>query len=65
MTEKGEKFTFIDGKRVKTGCSYYTPILPPAMEVLKKYNYQLPKISNQKANDYLSLLPCILRVIVS
>lgn len=56
MTEKGEKYTFIDGKRVKTGCSYYTPILPPAMDVLKKYNYQLPKISNQKANDYLHLI---------
>ena len=23
---------------------------------MKKYNYQLPKISNQKANDYLHLI---------
>ena len=26
------------------------------MEVLKKYDYQLPKISNQKANDYLHVI---------
>ena len=26
------------------------------MEVLKKYNYKLPVISNQKINDYLFLL---------
>lgn len=56
MTEKKNDFTYIDGKRVKNGCNYYTPILPPAMEVLMKYNYQLPKISNQKANDYLHLI---------
>jgi site-specific recombinase XerD len=56
MTEKKNDFTYIDGKRVKNGCNYYTPILPPAMEVLVKYNYQLPKISNQKANDYLHLI---------
>lgn len=26
------------------------------MEILKKYNYQLPHISNQKANDNLHLI---------
>lgn len=56
MTEQVNGQTYIDGKRVKTGCSFFTPILPPAMEVLKKYNYKLPHISNQKANDYLHLL---------
>ncbi len=47
---------YIDGKRVKTGCDFYTPILPPAMEVLKKYNYKLPHISNQKANVHLHVI---------
>ena len=26
------------------------------MEVLEKYGYELPKISNQKANDYLHVI---------
>lgn len=53
MTEKKDKLYFIDGKRLKTGNSFFTPILPPAMKILKKYNYKVPQISNQKANDYL------------
>lgn len=56
MTEEVNGTTYIDGRRVKTGNTYYTPILPPAMEVLEKYNYQLPHISNQKANDYLHVI---------
>ena len=56
MTENVNGQAYIDGKRVKTGCTFYTPILPPAMDVLKKYNFHLPHISNQKANDYLHLL---------
>ena len=56
MTETVNGQTYIDGKRVKTGCSFFTPILPPAMKVLKKYKYNLPKISNQKANDYLHVI---------
>ncbi len=53
MTETVNGQTYIDGKRTKTGNAFYTPILPPAMEVLKRYDYQVPHISNQKANDYL------------
>lgn len=56
MTEKRDDIYYIDGSRLKTGSSYFTPILGPAMEILKKYNYKLPKINNQKANDYLHLL---------
>lgn len=56
MTEKRDDIYYIDGSRLKTGSSYFTPILGPAMEILKKYNYKLPKISNQKANDYLHLI---------
>ena len=56
MTEKMDDLYYIDGSRLKTGSSFFTPILGPAMEVLKKYNYKLPQISNQKANDYLHLI---------
>lgn len=45
---------YIDGSRIKTDTKFFTPILSPAMKVLEKYDYQLPKISNQKANDYAS-----------
>ncbi len=56
MTETLKDGIYIVGQRVKTGSSFYTPILPPAMKVLEKYGYQLPHISNQKANDYLHLI---------
>jgi integrase/recombinase XerD len=41
---------------LKTGIRFFTPILQPAMDVLKKYNFELPKISNQKGNDYLHVI---------
>src|SRR5574344_850480 len=47
---------YIDGQRLKTGIRFFTPILQPAMDVLKKYNFELPKISNQKGNDYLHVI---------
>ena len=56
MTEEHTDYTYIDGSRMKTGSNFFTPILPPAMEVLKKYNYKLPVVSNQKINDYLDIL---------
>lgn len=51
---------YIDGERIKTGTRYYTPILPPAMEVLKKYNNQLPFLTQQAYNR---LLKCIAALI--
>lgn len=47
---------YVDGSRIKTGTRFFTPILSPAMKVLEKYNYRLPKISNQKANDFLHVI---------
>lgn len=47
---------YIDKQRVKTGTKYYTPILPPAMAVLEKYHYQLPRFTQQAYNR---LLKCI------
>lgn len=56
MTKKEGKMYYIDGSRIKTDTKFFTPILSPAMKVLEKYDYQLPKISNQKANDYLHVI---------
>lgn len=57
--KEGDLF-YIDGSRLKTGSLFYTPILPPAMEVMKKYNFKLPHISNQKGNDYLHLVQAVI-----
>ena len=56
MTEKHGDLYYIDGSRIKTGSNFFTPILPPAMEILKLYNFRLPRMSNQKLNDYLHLV---------
>lgn len=56
MAEQCGDMFYIDGKRTKTGTDFYTPILPPAMEILKKYKFRLPRISNQKLNMYLHVV---------
>ena len=62
MTAQHGNIYYIDGSRLKTGSKFFTPILPPAMEVLKKYNYKLPVISNQKLNDYCHLIQDDLKI---
>ena len=51
---------YINGERIKTGSKFYTPILPPAMSVLEKYQYDLPTISLQKYNDYLHVIEALI-----
>lgn len=46
----------IHGKRNKTGVPYVVLLLPKAEEIARKYKYQLPVLSNQKYNEYLSTL---------
>lgn len=46
----------ITSNRTKTDEMFISPLLPEAEEVLLKYKYKLPIISNQKYNDYLKLL---------
>lgn len=43
----------IKSSRVKTDENYITLLLPEAERIADKYNYQLPKITNQKYNEYL------------
>lgn len=56
MTKKIGNIYYINGERLKTGTKFFTPILNPAIEVLKKYDYNLPKITNKKGNEYLHLI---------
>lgn len=44
---------YIVGYRQKTDERFYTPLLPPAREVLERYGNKLPNISNQKYNLFL------------
>ena len=46
------KWKFI-GERVKTGVPYVSMLLPPAVEVLKKYDWHVPIMNNQKYNQLL------------
>lgn len=57
-----DKIRYIDGSmvicsnRVKTAESYIIPLFADAQEILEKYNYSFPRISNQKYNDYIKVL---------
>lgn len=51
-TDKDGK-EWIVKKRIKTGITASIPILPIVKDILVKYNYILPTLSNQKYNSYL------------
>lgn len=44
------------GERVKTGVAYVSQLLPPVVEVLKKYGWKVPKMANGKYNICLKAL---------
>ena len=44
------------GERIKTGVPYVSQLLPPAVTILEKYNYQLPKLGNAEYNHSLKAL---------
>ena len=48
---EGNKYLY--GKRIKTGQEYIVLILPKAKEILEKYDYRLPKYTNQQYNHRL------------
>lgn len=62
MSFKQEDISELDGYKVirsnrqKTEQAFITVLIPDAIEILEKYDYQLPKISNQKYNAYLKLV---------
>ncbi len=55
VTRKGDKF-FIRDARIKTEEEYFIMLLKPAIEILKKYNFNLPKISNYQYNLRLKVV---------
>ena len=51
--EREDDYMIMHGRRAKTGQEYFVLILPKAQEILEKYNYKLPKYSNQQYNHRL------------
>ena len=44
------------GNRKKTNMTFTIPLLPPALDILHKYDGKLPVISNVKYNEYLKIV---------
>lgn len=55
VIEEDGRFKFED-KRQKTNERYFIVLLPLAMEILRKYDFELPKVSNQTYNRQLKLV---------
>lgn len=53
---------YIKKQRAKTGITFTTVLFPEAAEIIKKYNYQLPVLSNQKYNSYLKELKDLCKI---
>jgi integrase len=47
---------FIKKRRRKTGVEFFSVLLPWAVDIAKKYNFEIPVISNQKVNTYLKTI---------
>lgn len=47
---------FYHAQRTKTDTDFVFQLLSPAVELLKAYDFKLPKITNQKYNDYLKIV---------
>ena len=47
---------YIKRNRQKTDVQYIIPLSPKAMNLLEKYDYNMPVISNQKTNQYLKTI---------
>ena len=55
------KWKFI-GERVKTGVPYVSMLLPPVVEVLKKYDWHVPIMNNQKYNQLLKAIGMVIGI---
>ena len=51
--EKEGDYTYLYGKRMKTGNEYIVLVLPQIQALLDKYNYNMPRYSNQQFNNRL------------
>ncbi len=59
LVEAFDGYIWIKITRKKTGIVISVPLLPKAEEVLQKYEYELPVISNQRFNSYLKEIAAI------
>ena len=55
------KWKFI-GERVKTGVPYVSMLLPPVVDVLKKYDWHVPIMNNQKYNQLLKAIGMVIGI---
>lgn len=53
--EKDGDYTYLYGRRMKTGEEYVVLVLPQAEKILKKYDYKLPQYTNQQFNQRLKV----------
>lgn len=53
---------YISKKRQKTNIPYTTVILKEGVDVLEKYNYNLPMLTNQKYNIYLKVVGSVCNI---
>lgn len=47
---------FYHDRRTKTNVDFVLQLLPKAVDLLAKYDYVLPRVSNQKYNDFLKVI---------
>ena len=59
--EVNGKWKFI-GERVKTGVPYVSMLLPPVVDVLKKYDWHVPKMNNQRYNQLLKAIGMVIGI---
>lgn len=48
--------------RQKTGVTSFIPLIETSLEILERYNYKLPVLSNQKYNSYLKEIQEVCRI---
>ena len=57
----GKRWVFV-GERIKTGVPFVSILLPPVVEVLKKYDMQVPLIDNHVYNRNLKALGVMAKI---
>ena len=57
----GQRWAHV-GERIKTGVPYVSSILPPALNVLRKYGMKVPKLDNADYNHQLKALGVMAKI---
>lgn len=56
VKQSGHGTLLYQGKRIKTGIPFYFILLPKAVQILEKYNYRLPIVSDEALNRNLKVV---------